>query len=336
MTEKHYGGDSGINNLGKTTKQANSEASFSLTKKTQSEKKESDSNIDIKNLKKAGEIASEAKKYAKSIVKKDELLLNIAEKIESKIRELGGKPAFPVNLSINEVAAHYTPSFDDKTKANGLLKVDLGVHIDGFAADTALTIDLENSEENKNLIKAAESALAEAAKTIKLNSSLSEVGRVIEKTIKKENFQPIQNLSGHSIDRYDLHAGVTIPNYDNSSNQLLETGVYAVEPFSTNGLGAVKDGKPSGIYHLKKSGNVRDSFAREVLEYIEEEYSTLPFCSRWIHKKFGSRGLLALRQIEQAGILYQYPELIEKGSGKVAQAEHTIILTEKEKIITTL
>ena len=118
--------------------------------------------------------------------------------------------------------------------------------------------------------------------------------------------------------------------------QKIESGLYAIEPFSTSGLGAVRDGRPSGIYHLEKPGSVRDNFAREVLAFIAEEYQTLPFCSRWIYKKFGSKGLLALRQIEQAGLLYQYPQLIEKGSGKVAQAEHTIIITEKDKIITTL
>jgi len=103
-------------------------------------------------IKKAGKIAKEAKEYAKSFIKKDMPLLEIAEKIENKIMELGGKMAFPTNLSINEIAAHYTPTYNDETKAHGLLKVDLGVHIDGWTADTAFSIDLENSEENKKFI----------------------------------------------------------------------------------------------------------------------------------------------------------------------------------------
>lgn len=291
---------------------------------------------EIEALKKAGTIAKQTVAYAKSLIKPDMSLLEIAEKIEAKVYELGGKPAFPVNLSINEIAAHSTPSFDDPEKARDLLKVDIGVHVNGFVADTAFSIDLSNNQENKKLIEAAESALDSALSTISLNAELREIGNAIEKEIKARGFVPIQNLSGHSISEYDLHAGITIPNYDNSQQKKLSPGVYAIEPFSTSGLGLVRDGKLSGIYHIEKEGNVRDLFAREVLHFIEEEYQTLPFCSRWIHKKFGSRGLLALRRIEEAGLLHHYPQLIEKNNGKVAQAEHTVILTEKEKIITTL
>lgn len=287
-------------------------------------------------IKQAGKIAVGVVEYAKQIVKLDMPLLEIAEKIESKIEELGAKPAFPVNLSINEVAAHYTPSWDDQTKAHGLLKVDIGVHIDGFVADTAFSLDLENSEENKKLIKASESALQSATKTISLNSTLGEIGASIEKAIVSLGFQPIRNLSGHAIEQYNLHAGIVIPNYDTKQQIEVGEGCYAIEPFATTGLGAVKDGKPSGIYHLQKEGNVRDSFAREVLDYIYENHQTLPFCSRWVHKKFGSRGLLALRRIEEAGLLHHYPQLIEKGNGKVAQSEHTVLLSGKEKTITTL
>lgn len=289
----------------------------------------------LDKLKQAGEIAKQAKEYAKSIIQKGMPLLEITEKIEEKIIQLKGKPAFPVNCSINEIAAHSTPSYNDEQTASGLLKIDIGVHISGFIADTAFSLDLENSQENQSLIESAEQALNSAAQLIKLNSTLSEIGEAIEKTIKASGFQPIQNLSGHKIDKFNLHAGITIPNFNNSSKTRIIEGVYAVEPFATTGLGAVRDGKPSGIYRLEKQGPVRDSFARDVLAFILEEYETLPFCSRWIHKKFSSRGLLALKRLQDAGILHQYPQLIEKGSGKVAQAEHTIILTEKEKIITT-
>lgn len=290
---------------------------------------------EIENLKKAGHIAKQCVEYAKTIIKKDTPLLEIAEKIESHIAKLGGKPAFPVNLSINEIAAHYTPSWDDKTLASGLLKIDIGVQIEGFVADTAFSLDLENNEENKNLIKAAESGLHAALKAIKHEATLSEIGKAIEHAIAEHKVTPIHNLSGHAISQYDLHAGLTIPNYDTKQNIEIPEGIYAIEPFATSGLGMVRDGKPSGIYHKIKEGNVRDSFSREVLQFIEEEYETLPFCARWIVKKFGTRGLLALKRIEDSSILHHYPQLIEKGNGKVAQAEHTVILTGKEIIITT-
>ena len=340
MTEKHYGGSSsfGMKDTNARINDKKIEKVIDSSSKDEgSEDNESElSQEEISKLRKAGNIAKQVVAYAKTIVKPGMILRDIAEQVEYKIIELGAKPAFPVNLSINEIAAHSTPSYNDTQKAQGLLKVDIGVHIDGYVADTAISIDLESSEENKKLIKAAEYALSEAIAVINSGSSLGKIGSAIENSLKSSGFLPIQNLSGHSIHRYDLHSGITIPNYDTKQSAKISAGVYAIEPFSTSGFGLVRDGKPSGIYQLKKSGNVRDSLAREVLQFIMEEYNTLPFCSRWIHKKFGTRSLIALKRIEEVGLIYQYPQLIEKNSGKVAQAEHTIIIKEKEKIITTL
>ncbi len=291
---------------------------------------------EIEKLREVGKIAVQVKSYARELIKPGMLLLNIAEKIEEKMIILGAKPAFPVNLSINEIAAHATPSSNEKETAFGLLKVDIGVHKDGFIADTAFTLDLENSDENKILIEAAEKALESAVKEIKIGIALNKIGEIIESTMKNFKVSPIRNLSGHSIEQYNLHAGITIPNFNNSQQKTLQSGVYAVEPFATNGFGSVRDGKLSGIYMLKKEGNVRDSIARQLLHFIKIEYNTLPFCTRWLEKKFGSRALLAVKRLEEAGLLHNYPMLIESGKGKVAQAEHTIILTKTEKIITTL
>jgi len=290
---------------------------------------------EISKLKEAGEIAKQVKEFAKKIIKPEMPLIEIAEKIDEKILELGGKPAFPVNLSINEIAAHSTPSHNDETKAEGLLKVDIGVQIDGFIADTAFSLDLDNSKENKNLIEAAEAGLEAGIKAISLNTTTTEIGKAISSVIASLGFQPITNLTGHEIKQYDLHAGLTIPNYENPSSYKIQEGTYAIEPFSTNGFGTVRDGKPSGIYIIKKEGNVRDPFARKVLQFIIEEYQSLPFCSRWLVKTFGTRAIISLRQLEQADILHQYPQLIEKNSGKVAQAEHTVIVTKEKKIVTT-
>ena len=252
---------------------------------------------EINKIKEAGKIASEVVQYARSIIKPQMPLLEIANKIEEKILSLNAKPAFPVNLSINEIAAHSTPSYNDETKAHGLLKVDIGVHIDGFIADTAFSLDLDSLDENKTLIKASEAALEVAINEIKLNSPLRKIGSVIEKASAQFKAQTIHNLSGHSLAPYLVHSGITIPNFDNFQEIKLESGAYAIEPFTTFGVGSVRDGKPSGIYHLEKQGNVRDSFARQVLQFIKEEYRTLPFCARWIHKKFSTRGLPSRIQI---------------------------------------
>ncbi len=283
----------------------------------------------------AGKISSEVKKYARSFIKKDMPLLEIAEKIENKIIELGGKMAFPTNLSINNIAAHYTPSYDDKSLAHGLLKIDLGVHIDGWIADTAFSMDLEDSEENKKLIQASKKALENAIKIAKENVSVGKIGQVVQETIESYGFSSVINLSGHQIEQYELHAGLTIPNIDNKQKDKLEKGLYAIEPFATTRNGKVHDGKPSGIYVLINEKNIRSSIAREVLKFISKEYKTIPFCSRWLVKKFGTKALFGLKQLEDNGNLHHFAQLVEKQGSKVAQTEQTILIDDKEVIVTS-
>lgn len=336
MTEKQYGGSTGIPQPKQITKTKKSEMSDLAIKNAKMEKENGQlTSEEIEKLKQAGEITKKVKTFAREIIKKDVPLLEIANKIDDKITELGGKPAFPLNLSINEIAAHSTPTFNDETLAHGLLKFDVGVHVDGYVADTAFSLDLENSEENKRLIEAAEAGLKAAIDVVSSTATLQKIGKAIEDAIKEKDAQPIINLSGHSVDQYNLHSGITIPNYDNSQDFEIGTGSFAIEPFATSGHGRVKDGKPSGIYHLENDIQVRDAFAREVLAYIKEEYQTLPFCSRWLVKKFGSRALIALKRLEEATILHHYPQLVETDRKPVAQAEHTIVLTKNEKIVTT-
>jgi len=291
--------------------------------------------MDQEKIIKAGRIASEVRKYAKTIIKKGVPLLEIAEKIEAKIEELGGKPAFPVNLSIDHISAHYTPSYDDKTLASGLLKIDFGIHIDGWLSDTAFSVDLENSEENKRLIEASEKALENALKIIKKDISTDETGEKISKTIESFGFSPIINLSGHSMEQYELHSGISIPNINDKKNIKLKEGLYASEPFATTGSGKVHDGKPSGIYELKETKNVRNPISRKILEFIKEEYSTLPFCSRWLVKKFGTKALFGLEQLEKNGNLHHFPQLVELQGSKVSQTEHTFLISGDKIIVTT-
>ncbi len=283
---------------------------------------------------KAGEIAKQIRDWIRPQITKGAHLVEIAEKIESKIIELGGKVAFPTNLSIDEIAAHYTPSYNDDKIAAGLLKVDFGVHVDGWIADTAFSIDLEEDDENKQLIEASEAALDNAIKIIKKGTSLGMIGKTIQDTIESRGFSPIINLTGHEMKEYELHAGLTISNVDNKKTEKIEEGLYAIEPFATVGSGKVQDGKPSGIYILMNERNIRNSEARKILNFITEEYKTLPFCSRWIVKKFGVAALFALKRLEDNGNLHQYPQLIESSRNKVSQAEHTV-LVNKEVIVTT-
>ncbi|MBU1501449.1 MAG: M24 family metallopeptidase, partial [Nanoarchaeota archaeon] len=260
MTEKQYGGSTGRSNGEKAVTTKNLDSSKSLPKqKTQkdSSQKLGTSKTDEDEIIQAGKIASQVKSFAKTIVKAGIPLLEIAEKIETKILELGGNPAFPVNLSINNIAAHYTPSHEDETLAKGLIKVDFGVHIDGWTADTAFSVDLEDSEENKNLIKASEDGLNAALELIQSRLgraggalSTSEIGAEISKTIESHGFFPVINLSGHGMNQYELHSGTSIPNVDDGRDTEISEGLYAIEPFATNGSGRIRDGKPSEIYEL--------------------------------------------------------------------------------------
>ena len=160
------------------------------------------------------------------------------------------------------------------------------------------------------------------------------MGRIIQETIESEGFSPVINLSGHEMKQYDLHAGISVPNIDDKKNVSMKKGLYAIEPFVTAGNGKVHDGKPSGIYMLIDDKNIRSSGARKILEFIEEEYQTLPFCSRWIVKKFGATALFYLSQLESNGNLHHFAQLVETSHSKVAQSEHTIWV-EDDKIVTT-
>ena len=288
------------------------------------------------DYKKAGEISIKVKEYAKELIKPDMLLLEIAQKIEKKIEELGGIPGFPVNLSIDDIAAHYHPTMNDETKASGLLKVDVGVHINGFIADTAFTIDLTPNKEHTELIKASEQALNNAIKLIDKNPTLNEIGKEIQETIESKGFSPIVNLSGHGLNEYDLHSGITIPNYaNNNENKLKDDNAYAIEPFATTGEGKIYEGPSSNIYSLIELKNTRNLTGRKIIDYIWDKYQTLPFSLREMQEKFGVMTRLAIKQLVQENILHEYPQLIEKSHKPVSQAEHTIIKLKNEIIITT-
>ncbi len=290
--------------------------------------------MDRRSIIKAGNIAAEIKLWIKPQIKKGTPLLEIAEKIENKIEELGGFLAFPVNLSINEQAAHYTPTYNDEKIAEGLLKVDFGVHVDGWIADNAFSLDLENSELNKKLIQSSKHALENAEQNISSKITLGDMGKIIEKTITSYGFHPVTNLSGHSMEQFDLHAGVSVPNINNDSNYEMGEGLYAIEPFATNGNGKVHDGAKGNIYLWTEDRNVRSPIARETLEFIKDNFGNLPFASRWIVKELGTKALLGLRQLENEGIVHQYAILVEEKGKVVSQKENTFLI-EKDQVIVT-
>lgn len=289
---------------------------------------------------KAGKILKQAMEKAKKNIKTGQKLLEIAEEIEAHIIELvGAKPAFPVNLSINEIAAHFTPAANDEAVLNekDLLKVDLGAQIDGFIADAAFSINPSN--EHAKMIEASEKALENALAIAKPGIEIGKIGEEIEKTIRKFGFNPIQNLCGHELGEFKQHAGISIPNISKNDPRKLEEGhAYAIEPFATNGKGFVKESMQSEIFSLDEPKPVRNMHAREILEFVSENYKTLPFAERWIAnakklKMPDFQRKIALRELLKNKCIQAYPVLKEENTKIVSQAETSIFIKEKDIII---
>lgn len=284
---------------------------------------------------KAGRIAAEALIYGKKLIREREKLIEIAKKVEDRIKELNGELAFPVQISKNEIAAHYCPELYDEMeiKQGDLVKLDIGVHVGGKIGDTACSVDI-GGDRNLELIRASKDALKVAIENMRPGIELRGVGKAIEEVVVGYGFNPIKNLSGHEIKDYELHAGLIIPNYDNGDETKLKEGqVFAIEPFATTGEGFVKDGKLSGIYHVMMPRNVRSG--REILKYVLENYKTLPFARRWLLEKFSEfKTNFSLRILEREMVIEQYHQLVERTNGIVSQAEHTVIVKDKPVVLT--
>ncbi len=284
-----------------------------------------------------GKIAGKVRDEFKKKIKEGVSLLEIAEDAENRIIELGAKPAFPVNISINDVAAHYTPFPNDKKcfKAGDVVKFDIGAHIDGIIADTAVTVEV-GSKRYEKMIECSEKALENAINVIRDGVSISKIGEVIEETVKNAGYLPISDLSGHVISKYRLHTGISIPNIKVKEDTRLKDGnVVAIEPFVTDGSGRVKAEKEYSIFSLIRDAPQRSPSARRLLEFIAKEYGFLPFAERWVYRTFGGRAQLALRTLLLNGAIRRYDVLREEKGGIVAQSEHTMIVCDDKAVVTT-
>lgn len=298
----------------------------------------------IQDYIKAGRGVIAAKKLARKLVKPGALFLEIANKCEAEIIKNGCGLSFPLNMSLNEIAAHYSPPIDDQTiiPDKGLLKIDIGAHFNGYIADSAFTINIDEDPKLQNYIEAAKEGLEAAIQLFNPGVKLYELGEVIAQKIINRGLRPITNLGGHELKQYNLHAGSFIPNYkEKMHNQVLKSGdAYACEPFATSGIGKVENGREAYIYRFVK--RIKKNVSYEHLAYmnkIEKNFKHLPFCPRWIE----NNNLISKNKIQRTletfigkKILDKYPILLEKTREPVAQEEHTIILDlEGNKIVTT-
>ncbi len=297
---------------------------------------------EIKKYKEAGKITKEAREFASQFAKPNMKLLDIAEAIENKIRELGAEPAFPVNLSLNEIAAHYTPRPNDETLAKGILKIDLGACVDGYIGDSAVTLDLTEDNKFKEMIKLNTALLNSAKEIVNQNLEVKDIGETISDELSKYNkdnnasFNIVSGLTGHGLDKDQIHTRPNIPNYSNSNSKKLQGMAFAVEPFLTTGSGEIYEGDGGGIYSLQNlNGQARDRDAREILQYIKENYKTRPFCARWLERADFKKINFALSILTKQGIIHHYPLLIEKTKEPVSQMEHSFLINDDEVVCLT-
>ncbi|WP_302081894.1 type II methionyl aminopeptidase [Salinibaculum rarum] len=279
----------------------------------------------------AGEILAEVRNEAAEMVEVGTSHLEVAEWAEDRIRDLGGKPAFPVNISIDEEAAHATPSIDDdSTFGEEMVNLDIGVHVDGWLADTAVTVDLSG---NPDLKDASAEALDAALETVEAGVQTGEIGAAVEEVIEGYGYNPVVNLTGHGLGHWEQHTTPNIPNRAVSQGVELEAGdVVAIEPFATDGGGKVSEGSDEEIFALEREASIRNRQARQALDQITEEFRTLPFATRWLDT---SRAEMALRRLKRNDIVHGYPVLKEDEGCLVSQKEHTIIVTEDGCEVTT-
>lgn len=296
--------------------------------------------MQIDDYVKAGKIASQVREIARTKNWVGKTLYEICESVENEIRVRGGKCAFPVNTSLNEIAAHYTAEPNDPKVLTDtdLIKIDLGVQVNGYIADTAVSVSYDS--EFDMLVRTAEEALRSAMSMVKEGTKSSDIGRIIEKTVKQNGLIPIANLSGHSLEQYTIHAGKSIPNiWSIGSFSLSVKETYACEPFVTTskGLGFVREGRTKNIFGLVSRKKTKNEKANKLLDHIWENFNMLPFALRWITKEMDEKDARSLLdELIKNKVVRAYPVLIESNEQRVAQAEHTFIPTPTGAIVTTL
>ncbi len=244
---------------------------------------------------------------------------DVAEEVEASIRADGAQPAFPLNLSRNDEAAHFTPSPEDEARlAEGdLVKIDVGAHLDGAISDTAMTVEVGGGRRYENLVRAVHEAVEAGIAEVRAGVAVDDLSRAIESAIHARGLKPVRNLTGHTIERYLLHGDKSIPNVAGMSADRLEEGeVVAIEPFATNGAGAIGNGAFGNILRFRRDPGGADANVARLFE----RFRTLPFTARWVDPSDRRHLARARRSLQM------YPVFVEQGHGLVAQAEHTVLV----------
>lgn len=262
--------------------------------------------------------------------------VEIMDFCEKKILDLGGEIGW-VQMGVNDVAAHACPTddTDGTAKEEDLIKVDIGVHIDGWIADNAMTVEVGSSNKHKDLIKASQNALKAAIKLARPGTQLWELGEAQYSEAEALGFTTIKNLCGHTLDQYKVHAGISIPTFNNKVKTELQEGwQIAIEPFVTNGHGLIKEKGTATVFMVGKAASARTTYARKILQEVKPRKG-LPFTTRELTRKLGKGATaLGLKELQNIGAIRAYSPLAEISGGMVAQFEHSLIVTDKPLVYT--
>ena len=286
-------------------------------------------------LRMAGRVSRAARELAVSEVREGVLLLDVAEAVEGYMRTDGKAPGVPACISIDDIAAHYSPTHDDalRFRRGNVVKLDLGAHLDGWIADTAVTVEV-GTRNWTDLIRASELALQTAIEGVHPGVETRLLGAGIQRAIESHAYKPIRNLTGHTVERYLLHAGKSVPNVPHGHDVLVAGEVVAIEPFSSSGAGQVDGRRTGNIYRVVRTKPVRRPELNEFLVRLTEAFRTLPFAERWAHR-IDARARSYLNQLVRAGAIMTYPALVDVKGGIVAQTEHTMIVGPDGTEVTT-
>ncbi|MFA6072496.1 MAG: type II methionyl aminopeptidase [Candidatus Woesearchaeota archaeon] len=287
----------------------------------------------LTNYMQAGKINSQALDLGAHLIKKESSMIEVLDKIEAFIKSKGAIPAFPAQISLNNIAAHFCPVHEDLIMIDGdVVKLDVGVSVNGFIADSARTFDLG---QNKELVLASKMALKNALEVVRPNVPIGDIGKAIHETISSYGFTPIKNLSGHGLGKFQIHCSPSIPNVITGLKTPLKEGqVIAIEPFATTGAGIVYEAGAPSVFSLVSEKPLRNQIARKMMQDLKE-YNGLPFTSRWLIPKYGVAATqIALKEMMSNGSVYAHPPLLEKGRGIVSQWEHSVIVLEKPIVYT--
>ena len=282
--------------------------------------------MSLECLRVAGRIAAEARREGAALVVAGARVRDVCAAVEDAIRRRGGALAFPVQSSRNAIAAHYCPSPEDETVyADGdLAKLDVGVHVEGWVVDTAVTVNVGGHPENQPLIDAARAALEAAIAEAGAGRAIRRLSAVIEATIRGRGFRTVRNLCGHGVGRWIVHCPPAIPNAPDDSTDRLDAGmVVAIEPFATDGEGRVVERGAAEVFRAQRVPAGLAGGDPEVMATIAG-FNGLPFARRQLngHDRGGVED--TLRALFAARVLSAYPPLVDADGRRVAQAEHTV------------